>query len=143
MDIFRALEVSATGLAAQQARMEVIAENLANSDTTRGPDGRLYRRKVVRLEAVGGPGAPVVLAGFPAPRGGVRVAAVVEAGGPPRRLWQPGHPAAGPDGFVDLPDVNPLLEMVDMMAATRAWEANAAAFQAARTMVGRLLDLLR
>jgi flagellar basal-body rod protein FlgC len=143
MDIFRALDVSASGLAAQQARMEVIAENLANSETTRGPNGRLYRRKVVHVEAVDGAVVPVALSGLRAPRGGVRVAAVVEAGGAPRRLWQPGHPAAGPDGFVELPDVNPLLEMVDIMAATRAWEANAAAFQAARTMVGRLLDLLR
>lgn len=143
MDIFRTLDVSASGLAVQQARMEVIAENLANSETTRGPGGRLYRRKVVRLEPADGPMAPVALSEVRAPRGGVRVAAVVELDGPPRRLWQPGHPAAGPDGFVELPDVNPFLEMIDMMAATRAWEANLAAFQAARSMMGRLLDLLR
>lgn len=141
MDIFRSLNVSASGLTAQRARMDVIAENIANSDTTVTATGRPYQRKTVVLRANDA-------AGFDAMLPGAKPAAVVVDGvrtsvDPPRRVWQPEHPQAGADGFVDVPNVNTVQEMTDMMASTRAYEANAVAFQAAKSLGTKLLELLR
>jgi flagellar basal-body rod protein FlgC len=142
MDIVRALGLSASGLAAQRTRMDVVAENLANTDSTQTVTGQPYRRKLVMLAQAGDPSFPAALRQA-APEGGVRVAGVSESREPFRRVHQPDHPHAGPDGFVSLPNVNPLKEMVDMMLTTRAYEANATAFQAAKSMGVKLLELLR
>jgi flagellar basal-body rod protein FlgC len=143
MDLFRSLDISASGLSAQRARMDVIAENLANSETTLTANGGPYRRKAVLLEALDSRTFPTILRPEGAPDGGVQVTRVIESMDPPRRVHEPGHPQAGPDGFVNFPNVNPLKEMVDMLATTRAYEANATAFQAAKTMGAKLLELLR
>lgn len=143
MDLFRLLEVSASGLSAQRARMEVIGENLANSDSVVTAGGGPYRRKVVVLQGAAPGGFPLLLDAAGHPEAPVRVAAVVEAADPPRRIHQPGHPLADAEGFVVLPNVNVLAEMLDLLLATRAYEANAAAFQAARSMGVRLIELLR
>lgn len=143
MDLFRALDVSASGLSAQRTRMEVITENLANADSPVGPGGQVFRRKIPVLQAVdGGPSFSSVLGASGAP-GGVRVSQVVQSNEAPRRVYQPGHPLAGPDGFLNLPNVNPLVEMVDMLMTTRAYEANATAFQATKSMGAKLLEILR
>lgn len=144
MDLFRALDISASGLSAQRSRMDVITENLANSETSvTAAGGGPYRRKAVVLEATTGRGFPAILRADGAAEGGVQVSRVIELPDPPRRVYEPGHPQAGADGFVSLPNVNPLTEMVDMMATMRAYEANATAFQAAKSMGAKLLDLLR
>jgi flagellar basal-body rod protein FlgC len=144
MDLFRAFDVSASGLSAQRTRMEVITENLANAESPLGPGGRVYRRKVPMLQAVdGGASFAAALGGASTPRGGVRVAQVVESGDTLRRVYQPGHPMAGPDGFLTLPNVNPLVEMVDMLMTTRAYEANATAFQASKSMAAKLIEILK
>lgn len=143
MDLFRALDISASGLWAQRRRMEVIGENLANSETTRTAAGGPYRRKAVLLQATEGAGFAAALANGAPREGGVQVAGVVESPDPPRRVHRPDHPQAGADGFVSLPNVNPIVEMVDMLATTRAYEANATAFQAAKSMGLKLLELLR
>jgi flagellar basal-body rod protein FlgC len=149
MDIFRALGISASGLAAQRARMDVISENIANSETSAAANGRPYQRKAVVLQAVDGAAFPELLqAGAAAgatgaPAGGVRVAGVTAMADAPRRVYQPGHPQAGPDGFVTMPNVNPLTEMVDMLSTTRAYEANITAFQATKSMASKLLEILR
>ena len=141
MDIFRALDVSASGLTAQRARMDVIAENIANSDTTVTATGRPYQRKTVVLRANDTSGFDAMLPGAKA--AGVVVDGVRTSIDPPRRVWQPEHPLAGADGFLELPNVNPVQEMTDMMASTRAYEANAVAFQAAKSLGMKLLELLR
>ncbi len=141
MDIFRALNVSASGLTAQRARMDVIAENIANSDTTVTATGRPYQRKTVTLRATDTSGFDAMLPGAKA--AGVVVDSVRTSIDPPRRVWQPEHPLAGADGFLELPNVNPVQEMTDMMASTRAYEANAVAFQAAKSLGAKLLELLR
>ena len=141
MDIFRALNVSASGLTAQRARMDVIAENIANSDTTVTATGRPYQRKTVTLRANDTSGFDAMLPGAKA--AGVVVDGVRTSVDPPRRVWQPEHPLAGADGFLELPNVNPVQEMTDMMASTRAYEANAVAFQAAKSLGAKLLELLR
>ena len=143
MDLFRALDVSASGLTAQRSRMDVIAENLANSETTATATGGPYRRRAVILETLDGRTFPAMLRRDGMPDGGVQAARTVEMADPPRRVFQPGHPQAGPDGFVNFPSVNPLTEMVDMLATTRAYEANASAFQATKSMGAKLLELLR
>lgn len=142
MDLFRALDASASGLAAQRARMDVISENLANVDSTVTAGGGPYRRRVVLLEAAT-PGFAALVSSGAASDGAVRVTGVAETADPFRRVHEPGHPHAGADGYVTLPNVNPLLEMLDMLGATRAYEANVTAFQAAKGMGAKLLELLR
>jgi flagellar basal-body rod protein FlgC len=143
MDIFRALGVSASGLAAQRTRMDVVAENLANTDSTQTVTGGPYRRKLVTLAQSGDPAFAVALRDASTPEGGVRVAGVTQSQEPFRRVHQPDHPHAGADGFVNMPNVNPLKEMVDMMLTTRAYEANAVAFQATKSLGTKILELLR
>jgi flagellar basal-body rod protein FlgC len=142
MDIFRTLDISASGLSGQRARMDAITDNLANSDTVVTANGGPYRRKVVVLQSAGDGSFRDLLHRGSAP-GGVKVAGVVEMQDAPRRAYLPGHPHADADGFVSFPNVSPLVEMVDMMATTRAYEANATAFQATKTMATKLLELLR
>ncbi len=142
MDLFRALDISASGLWAQRRRMEVIGENLANSETTRTAAGGPYRRKAVLLQATEGVGFAAALANGAPREGGVQVAGVVESSDPPRRVHRPDHPQAGPDGFVSLPNVNPIVEMVDMISASRAYEANLSAVDTFKTMNTATLRLL-
>jgi len=142
MDIFRTLDISASGLSGQRARMDAITDNLANSDTVVTANGGPYRRKVVVLKSADDASFQTLLQRGGAP-GGVKVAGVVEMPDAPRRAYLPGHPHADADGFVSFPNVSPLVEMVDMMATTRAYEANATAFQATKTMATKLLELLR
>jgi flagellar basal-body rod protein FlgC len=143
VDLFRALQISASGMTAQRTRMEVVTENLANSESAVTATGRPYQRKVVMLSAVDGAGFKDALRAADEPDGSVRVSAVVEGREAPRRVHQPDHPHAGADGFVSMPNINPLREMLDMMSSTRAYEANATAFQATKSMGAKLLELLR
>jgi flagellar basal-body rod protein FlgC len=142
VDLFRALNISASGMTAQRTRMEAVTENLANSDSAVTPTGKPYQRKIVILQAVDG-FQDALRGAADRPEGGVRVAEVVEGKETPRRIHQPDHPHAGPDGFVNMPNINPLREMLDMMSSTRAYEANATAFQATKSMGAKLLELLR
>ena len=142
MDLFRALQVSASGMTAQRARMEAVTENLANVDSAVTPSGKPYQRKIVMLRTVDG-GFQDALRSVDDPEGGVRVAGVVEGTDQPRRIHLPDHPHADRDGFVSMPNINPLREMLDMMSSTRAYEANATAFQATKSMSAKLLELIR
>jgi flagellar basal-body rod protein FlgC len=142
VDLFRALQISASGMTAQRARMEVVTENLANTDSAVTPTGKPYQRKIVMLRAVAG-GFQDALRGVDEPDGGVRVSAIVEGTDQPRRIHMPDHPHAGVDGFVAMPNINPLREMLDMMSSTRAYEANATAFQATKSISAKLLELIR
>ena len=143
MDLFRALGVSASGMTAQRARMEAVTENLANSDSAVTPNGKPYQRKIVMLRAVDSIPFQDALRGAAEPAGGVRVEGIKEGTETPRRIHQPDHPHAGPDGFVTVPNINPLREMLDMMSSTRAYEANATAFQATKSMGAKLLEIIR
>jgi len=137
MDPVGALDISASGLAAQRVRMNVLAENLAHLETTRTAQGGPYRRKLVVLgSAEGGFGGALQAAR-------VRVVEVRESDEPARRVHQPAHPDADAEGYVHLPNINPLLEMVDLLAATRAYEANVSAVQAAKSMTAKALEIGR
>jgi flagellar basal-body rod protein FlgC len=132
MGMFDALEVSASALTAERLRMDVTAENLANAQTTRGADGNPYRRKEVVLAERPG-GAP----------GGVEVAAITEDQTPLKTVYDPSHPDADARGYVQMPNVEPVAEMVDLISAQRAYEANVTAMSAAKQMFAKTLELLR
>jgi flagellar basal-body rod protein FlgC len=147
MGMFDALEVSASGLTAERLRMDVTAENLANAQTTHGADGKPYRRKEVVLAERQGPGSFGVALkgamGAGASPGGVEVAAIAQDKTPLKQVYDPGHPDANAQGYVQMPNVDPVAEMVDLISAQRAYEANVTAMQAAKSMFAKTLDLLR
>jgi flagellar basal-body rod protein FlgC len=147
MGLFDAINIAGTGLTAERLRMDVTAENLANAQTTRGADGQPYRRRDVVLQQRGGPGFAGVLGaamgGGAGANRGVEVAAVVQDQAPPRLVHDPGHPDADANGYVSMPNVNPVTEMVDLISASRGYEANVTAMNAAKTMFSRTLDILR
>jgi flagellar basal-body rod protein FlgC len=152
MSLFGALDISASGLSAERMRMDVTAENLANAETTRGPNGGPYRRKDVVLQTAGGNGFSSALAsavgsvpGAPASQqaGGVQVAGIAQDPSAPRMVYDPSHPDANAQGYVAMPNVNPVTEMVDLISASRSYEANVTAMQTAKAMFSKTFDLLR
>jgi flagellar basal-body rod protein FlgC len=148
MGLFDSIDISGSALSAERLRMDVTAENLANANTTRGANGAAYRRKVVVLEQQGAAGstfgntlaAEMRRGEKPA---GVQVAAIAEDTTPNRRVYDPGHPDANQDGYVEMPNVDSVAEMVDLISASRAYEANVTAMQAAKTLFTKTLELLR
>jgi flagellar basal-body rod protein FlgC len=146
MGLFDAIDVAGTGLAAQRLQMDVTAGNLANAETTKGANGQPYqRREVVLQEAQGAGSFGSMLAGASAasPASGVQVAGIVADPSPPRRVYDPGHPDADAQGYVSLPNVNPVNEMVDLISASRSYEADVTAMQAAKTDFTQTLGLLK
>jgi len=140
MGLFDALGISSTGLTAQRLRMDVTAENLANAQSVG------YRRKdVVVREMQSGDGFGAALAGaMGSPAGsGVEVSQVTQDNSPGKRIYDPSNPAADNQGYVRMPNVNPVTEMVDLIDASRAYESNVTAMQAAKQMFSKTLDLLR
>jgi len=151
MGMFDSMHISASGLGAERVRMDVIAQNLANVNTTRGADGQAYRRQEVVFQAIESSAGTSGVSGTgsargsdrDAPGGGVEVVGVVADQSELRQVYDPSHPDANDDGYVALPNVNPVTEMVDMMTATRAYEANVTAMNAAKSMALKALDILR
>jgi flagellar basal-body rod protein FlgC len=134
-----ALRISASGLTAQRLRLDVIANNLANVETTMTQQGGPYRRKMV----IFAPRGETDFMGLPGRPAGVEVVDVVEDESPFKMVRNHDHTLADANGYVSYPNVNPLVEMVDLMSATRAYEANVAAVNAAKSMAAKALDILR
>ena len=135
MDLSKSLEISAAAMRAQGTRLRVISENLANADTTgQTPDDLPYRRQVVTFRNV-----------FDRALGSetIEVADVIEDPGQFDRRYEPGHPSADDEGYVLYPNVNTLVEMMDMREAQRSYEANLNAIEVARSMLTKTIDLLR
>lgn len=147
MDLFRIFSISGSGMAAQKSRMSVVAGNLANSESTRTVDGGPYRRRDVIFQASPQPGEfDEELGEASGARDlaqGVEVAGIKESKRPPRQLFDPNHPDANAEGYVALPNVNPVEEMVDMLAAVRSYEANLSAFNTTKTLIRKILDIGR
>jgi len=186
--MFRSLGIAASGLSAQRQRMETIAQNMANADVTRGPDGQPYKRKDVVMEAATSQNALFNAGNFASTMGntagsnsafgnsafelastdsrkaievpvlpttggangvnvatggqfGVRVAGIAEDQGEGRLVYEPGHPDANEAGYVRYPDIDTTQEMVKLMDAKRIFEANAAVFQTAKSMLRASLDI--
>ncbi len=143
MDLFKTMDVAASGMTAQRTRMNVISMNLANANTTRTGAGGPYRRKTVIFETT-----PIgvdfqrhfqrALTEEPC---GVKVAEVISDLGEFKRVFDPSHPDADQDGYVSLPNVNLVQEMVQMLNANRAYEANAAAVRGAKEMALKALEI--
>lgn len=150
MGLFDSLNISATGMTAERMRMDVVSANLANVNTTRTAEGGAYRRRIVMVETAESEfgGAFVRAAngsitdGAGTPRG-VTIAGVVEDSSPLRQIYDPGHPDADANGYVAMPNVNVVAEMTDMISSSRSYEANAQAFNAAKSMASRALELGR
>jgi flagellar basal-body rod protein FlgC len=136
-----AIDASASALNAQRARIEVAVSNLANAESTRGPDGLPYRRRDVVLAS--DPIGTFEAALTRADAVGVRVAGVVEDTQPFRRRYEPSHPDADAEGYVAMPNVDVPEEMVDMLGAARAYQANLTAIGLIRDTIQRALDLGR
>ncbi len=144
MSLFGAISVSASGMDAQRSRAELITENLANADTTRTPEGGPYRRKDAVFTA-----SPVSysfadeLSAASSESQGVAVSDVITDDRDPERRYMPGHPDADAQGYVAFPRINPAEEMVDLMSASRGYEANVAAIAAVKDMISKSIDLFR
>jgi flagellar basal-body rod protein FlgC len=137
--LYGAIGASATALNAERTRIEVAVSNMANAESTRSAEGGPYRRRDVMLAAEPSQSFDDVLGQAGAV--GVRVAGVVQDQAPFRRRYEPSHPDADADGFVSLPNVDASQEMVDMIGAARAYQANVAAITMIRDMVTKSLEL--
>ncbi len=150
MPIGSSMQVSASGLTAERLRLDVISNNLANVDTTRGPNGQPYRREIVTLsdrQANSFGSALAAMRGGPqtqAPGNGVEVSSIQpDMSTPYKVIHDPGNPDADANGNVRMPNVNPIIEMVDMISASRAYESDVSAVDAAKQMQTRALDIGR
>jgi len=142
MDLIGLLQVSASGLSAQQLRMELVSSNLANASTTRTPDGGPYIRKEPVFQAVPVPSeGNEFSAKLKAHLQQVIVQDVQDDASGPRRIHDPGHPDADADGYVLMPNVDVMREMVDLVNATRSYEANVSALGATRAMLLKALEI--
>ncbi|MCL2283375.1 MAG: flagellar basal body rod protein FlgC [Fibromonadales bacterium] len=163
--LFSGLNISATGLRAQRVRQNVIASNIANVETTRTPDGGPYKRQHVVLQAdpyefdqflvkeqnkIRGAKTEPGHIRIPQPQwplakenigSGVKVQEIKNDEGPDKLVYNPGHPDSDENGYVHMPNVNIVEEMVDMITATRAYEANTTAFNSTKAMLMKALDL--
>ena len=150
MGLFDAINIAGSGLSAERLRMDVTAENLANAQSTRGADGQPYRRKEVVLQQADGAGfdgaLSTAMGGAPGSASGARgvqVVGIAEDQTANRQIYDPGHPDANAQGYVEMPNVDSVTEMVDLISASRAYEANVTAMQTAKQMFVKTLDLLR
>jgi len=171
MNLFGMMDASGEAMQAERVRAEVVAANMANAETTRTAAGGPYRRQFVVFAADRGDTgfldsmsaaagersalpAPGQQAGSALPSSfgsadgvavapGVHIAQVVEDPSPPLRRYDPGHPDAGADGYVEYPDINPIAEMVDLMGATRAYGLNSSAVQAEKGMIASALEIAK
>lgn len=130
--MFDIFDISGSALAAQSQRMNVSASNLANADSVAGPDGQPYKARQVIFEAQD-------MRGSDTP--GVRATAVVEDAAPPRLEYRPGHPLADEQGYVAMPNVNPVHEMVNMIAASRSYQANVEVLNTSKQLLIKTLTL--
>jgi flagellar basal-body rod protein FlgC len=145
MDFFTAMKVSASGLSAQRMRLDVATSNLANAEATRGPDGQPYRRKDPVLQTVdfNEALAQAQAGGSPSSAQGVGVSEIVEDQEKPHLVYLPSHPDADAKGFVALPNVDPVHETVNMMTASRSYDANAAALETLKALAQKAIDIMR
>jgi flagellar basal-body rod protein FlgC len=142
MSLFSAMAVSASGMAAERTRAELLVENLANAETTRTPEGGPYRRKDAVFASQ--PLATSFASLFESHlQEGVAVQEISVDQRDPERRYLPGHPDAGADGYVAIPRINPAEDMVDLVSASRSFEANVAAISSVKDMIMRSIDLFK
>ncbi len=149
MDFLSALTIAGSGLSAQRTRVNVAASNLANAESTRGPNGEPYHRHDPVLAAVGFESSlneaqiSGARPGDSSEATAVKVVGIHEDTSPGKRVYLPGHPDADPNGFVTFPNVNPINETVNLITAQRGYDANATAVDTLKSMAQRALDIAR
>jgi flagellar basal-body rod protein FlgC len=134
MSLFRTLDIGTTGLVAQAVRLNAVASNVANAESVAGPDGQPYRARQVVFQASRIAGA----AGL-----GVSVSRIVESDAEPRLEFRPDHPFANEDGYVVMPNVNPVEQMVDMISASRGYQMNLEIMNVSKQLMLKTLDLAK
>jgi flagellar basal-body rod protein FlgC len=158
MGLFDAIEIAGSGLSAERVRMDVTSENLANAQTTKAANGQPYQRQEVELQQTGtpssnfeatlsealGPGASASGAGLThPPAGGVQVAGIVADKTPDQEVYDPGNPEADAQGYVKMPNVNTVTEMVDLISESRSYQSDVTAMQTAKSMFTATLGILK
>jgi len=145
MSTFKSMSISSSALSAQRLRMNVLSTNLANAQTTRTAEGGPYRRRdvVFTAQPTGNQFADYLDGTYDTKLAKVQVTGIHEDQGAPRRVLDPSHPDADADGYVELPNVQVMTEMVNMIAATRAYEANATALNETKQMAMKALEIGR
>ncbi|HWD76869.1 MAG TPA: flagellar basal body rod protein FlgC [Solirubrobacteraceae bacterium] len=146
MSFFDSINIAASGLTAERVRMDVTSENLANAQTTNAAGGQPYQRQEVVLQQVGGNAFSSTLAGAMGSSptaGGVQVAGIVNDPTPDQLVYDPGHPGANAQGYVRMPNVNPVTEMTDLIDESDSYQADVTAMSTAKTMYTKTLDLLK
>ena len=134
MNLITGLQATSSALTAEKLRMDIVAQNIANTHTTHDVDGQPYKRRVVMFESVLDASSGAI---------GVKVSKIGHDNTPGESYLAPGHPDAGPDGMVRMPNVNTAVEMVDLMSASRAYEANLSVVRNARQMAAKALSIGR
>jgi len=132
MALLNVFDIASSAMTAQSKRLNVAASNLANADSATGPDGQPYRAKQVVFQVDAAPGAAT---------GGVKVTQVVESNAPDKLIYQPGNPLANASGYVRMPNVDVVGEMVNSMSASRSYQANVEVFNTAKSMMLKTLTL--
>ncbi len=132
MALLNVFDIAGSAMAAQSKRLNVAASNLANADSATGPDGQPYRAKQVVFQVDAAPGAAT---------GGVKVTQVIESNAPDKLIYQPGNPLANASGYVRMPNVDVVGEMVNSMSASRSYQANVEVFNTAKSMMLKTLTL--
>ena len=143
MDIFSSMQIGASALKANRVRLNAISSNLANIETTSTPEGGPYKRKSVYFETSPLSFKEQLNQSLENKLQGVKVTKIVEDTEPPRQVYDPQHPDANDEGYVAMPNINVLKEMVDMMSATRMYEANTTTIKSAKRMAIKALEIGR
>jgi flagellar basal-body rod protein FlgC len=145
MSLLSVMSVSASGMTAQRTRAELLVENLANSETTRTPDGGPYRRKdaVFSSSPESSPFGAIFQTEMGSQVSGVEVSDVIVDQSEGQKRYLPGHPDADADGYVEFPNINPAEDMADLLSASRGYGANVAAMSAIKDMILHSIDLLK
>lgn len=143
MKIFRAMRISASGLSAERLRMDTIASNIANVNTTRTENGGPYKRKIALFQENLEQEIDNLTGKTSFTGSGIKAVGIIEDSAPAKKIYDPSHPDADTEGFVEMPNVNLLNEMVDLISATRAYEANVTAINAEKNMALKALEIGR
>lgn len=140
--VFTALDISASGLTAERIRMNVIANNIANANATNSPDGGPYRREQVEFQSILNKASNMSDIEGTERLGGVKVSKIMKSKEPFNKVFIPGHPQADENGFVEMPNVNIATEMVDLVTASRSYEANLAVINSSKDITNQALSII-
>lgn len=141
--LFNSMKIAASGMSAQRTRVNIVAENIANAESTRTSSGGPYRRRMVVLQTQQANHSFRDIFAQQGQDTGVKVASIVQDPSPFRQVYDPSHPDANAKGIVSYPNVNPVQEMADLTGASRGYESDVSVLEASKRMFMKTLDLLR